>query len=165
MNKLIRTIGLLFFLIQTSYANVAVDELNTLLLKKESPKSTTQKPRVENKDFSDNYYFVFIYRSTCPHCHKFAPILKDFATTFHLKVRAYSLDNESLEGFSAHSLTPELFQTFYVSGGYKPTVPALFLVNRHTLDAYAVLFGKASPYQLARRVNELKQHIEEKFHD
>ena len=163
---IIRSILLLIlFLSQTSYANVAVDELNLLLSKKETTKTSVKKTNPAIKDLSDNYYFVFIYRSTCPHCHKFAPILKDFSDTFHLKVRAYSLDSEPLDGFSAHPLTPELFQTFYVAGGYKPTVPALFLVNRHTLEAYAVLFGESSPYQLARRVHELKQHIEEKFHD
>lgn len=156
---------LLLFLMQTVYANVAVDELNALLLKKEAPKATTQTLNPEIKDLSEHYYFVFIYRSTCPHCHNFAPILNDFAETFHIKVRAYSLDNEPLDGFEASPLTPELFQTFYVGGGYKPTVPALFLVNRQTLEAYAVLFGEAAPHQLARRVHELKQHIEEKFHD
>ena len=70
-----------------------------------------------------------------------------------------------MDGFEGHPLPPELFQTFFVAGSYKPMVPALFLVNRHTLDAYAVLFGEASPYQLARRVNEMMQHIEEKFND
>lgn len=152
---------LLLILTKVAYANVAVDELNALL----APKTTAQKQDPEIKDLSDNYYFVFIYRSTCPHCHNFAPILNDFSEAFHIKVRAYSLDNAPLDGFEASPLTPDLFQTFYVGGGYKPTVPALFLVNRHTLEAYAVLFGEASPYQLARRVHELKQHIEEKFHD
>ncbi|BCA97258.1 hypothetical protein TUM19329_36190 (plasmid) [Legionella antarctica] len=152
---------LLLILTQAAYANVAVDELNALL----TPKATAQKQDPEIKDLSDNYYFVFIYRATCPHCHNFAPILNDFSETFHIKVRAYSLDNAPLDGFEASPLTPDLFQTFYVGGGYKPTVPALFLVNRHTLEAYAVLFGEASPYQLARRIHELKQHIEEKFHD
>lgn len=146
-------------------ANVAVDELNALLLKKQAPKVTYQSAHPEIKDLSKHYYFAYIFRSTCPHCKKFSPILKDFADTFHIKVRAFSLDNESLEGFNSSPLTPELFQTFYIAGGYKPSVPALFLVNRHTLEANAVLFGEATPYQLARRVHELKQHIEEKFHD
>ena len=153
------------FLSQISYANVAVNELNLLLSKKEATKASVKNADPAIKDLSDNYYFIFIYRSTCPHCHNFAPILKDFSDTFHFKVHAYSTDSEPLDGFSADPLTPELFQKLYVAGGYKPTVPALFLVNRHTLDAYAVLFGESSPYQLARRVQELKQHIEEKFHD
>ncbi|HHY0177188.1 TPA: type-F conjugative transfer system pilin assembly thiol-disulfide isomerase TrbB [Legionella pneumophila] len=163
---ILRTLFLLLLLcMQVTYANVAVDELNALILKKQAIKATAQKAHPEIKDLSSNYYFAFIYRSTCPHCKKFSPVLKDFSDTFHIKVRAFSLDNESLDGFDATPLTPELFQTFYVAGGYKPTVPALFLVNRHTLEAYAVLFGEATPYQLAKRVHELKQHIEEKFHD
>lgn len=152
---------LLLIFMSVTYANVAVDELNALLASK--VKAQTLDPEI--KDLSDNYYFVFIYRSTCPHCHNFAPTLNDFSETFHIKVHAYSLDNAPIDGFEASALTPELFQTFYVGGGYKPTVPSLFLVNSHTLEAYAVLFGEASPYQLARRVHELKQHIEEKFHE
>ncbi|WP_328585588.1 conjugal transfer protein TraF, partial [Legionella bozemanae] len=54
---------------------------------------------------------MFIYRSTCPHCHQFAPILRDFASSFHIPVEAYSLDGESLDGFDSANLTPELFQT------------------------------------------------------
>ncbi|MBA2650230.1 MAG: type-F conjugative transfer system pilin assembly thiol-disulfide isomerase TrbB [Legionella sp.] len=162
---IVRILLLLLSLIQTSHANVAVEELNALLLKKETFKSMVQTSNPEIKDLSDNYYFVFIYRSNCPHCHKFAPILKDFSGSFHIKVHSYSLDSTPINGFGANPLTPELFQALYVSGGFKPAVPALFLVNRHTLEAYAVLFGEASPYQLARRVHELKQHIEEKFHE
>lgn len=163
---IVRTLFLtLLFWAQSLQANVAAQELNALILKKQTPKSVAQKQPSEINDLSSNYYFAFIYRSSCPHCKKFSPVLKDFADTFHIKVRAFSLDNESLELFDTTPLTAALFQTFYVSGGYKPTVPALFLVNRHTLEAYAVLFGEATPYQLARRVHELKQHIEEKFHD
>lgn len=165
MMKRLLVLSLFLMFSQVALANVAVDKLNTLLLKKEAAKTTIKKQSPEIKDLATNYYLVFIYKSTCPHCHKFAPILEDFSDSFHIKVRSYSLDNVPLEGFSANSLTPELFQTFYAAGGYKPVVPALFLVNRHTLEAYAVLFGEATAYQLARRVHELKQHIEEKFRE
>lgn len=163
---MLRTLFLmLFFLTQPLQANVAVDELNALILKKQTLRPAAKKDERERKNLSSNYYFAYIYRSTCPHCQKFSPILKDFSDSFHIKIRAYSLDNESIDSFDTTPLTPELFQTFYVAGGYKPSVPALFLINRHTLEAYAVLFGEASPYQLARRVHELMRHIEEKFHD
>lgn len=154
---------LLLIISQMLHANVAVDQLNTLLVKKESAQTTVQSPVIKN--LAENYYFVFIYKGSCPHCHKFAPVLKDFAGTFHVEVQSYSMDNAPMDGFEGHPLPPELFQTFFVAGSYKPMVPALFLVNRHTLEAYAVLFGEASPYQLARRVNEMMQHIEEKFND
>lgn len=163
---MLRILFLLCFCIITPLqANVAVDELHALLLKKQASKARSQSSHPEIKELSKHYYFAYIFRSTCPHCKKFSPILKDFADSFHIKVRAFSLDNESLAEFESSPLTPELFQAFYVASGYKPSVPALFLVNRHTLEANAVLFGEATPYQLARRVHELKQHIEEKFHD
>ena len=87
-------------------------------------------------DLSENYYFMFIYRSSCPHCHKLAPVVTDFAKTFHVGIDAYSIDGGSLKGMQGKPLTPALFQTLYVSGGYKPRVPALFLVNRDTLQTY-----------------------------
>ena len=156
---------LLCCLQNVSYANVAVDELNAQLAKKE--RLQTKAPNVSKRlhDLSQHYYFIFIYRGTCPHCHQFAPVIKDFVETFHVDMKAYGIDNASLDGFKGQPLTPKLFQTLYVSGGYKPIVPALFLINRDTLEAYPVLFGEASPYQLARRMNELMEHIEGRFHD
>lgn len=164
--KMRMLLGIILMWTQIAYANVAVTQLNALLLEKEAAHTkTTKASSAQVKHLADNYYFVFIYRATCPHCHQFAPVLKDFSDTFHVKVTSYSLDGEAMDEFESQPLSPELFQTLYVLGGYKATVPALFLVNRHTLEAYAVLFGEATPYQLSRRVSELMQHIEEKFHD
>ena len=149
------------------FANVAVDELNTLLANKgrvEAKVIDTKASSIELKNLSDNYYFIFVYKGTCPHCHKFAPVLKDFSDTFHVKVDAYTLDNEPLPEFQGAPLTPALFQTLFVAGSYKPMVPALFLVNRHTGDAYAVLFGEAKNYELANRMGDLMKHIEDKYH-
>ncbi|STX84870.1 conjugative transfer protein TrbB [Legionella donaldsonii] len=144
-------------------ANVAVDELNTLLAHQTGIHG--EKPSPELRDLSDNYYLLFIYRSDCPHCHQFAPVLADFAKTFKVNVEAYSVDGKPLAGFEANRLSPELFHTLYLNGGFKTAVPALFLVNRHTLQTYAVLFGEASPYELAARFHELMQHIKEQFND
>lgn len=157
-------LGSLIFLQSPLFANPALDDLQSLMHQKEKT-PITNTVSSKQKNLSENYYFVFIYKGSCPHCHKFAPVLKDFASQFQVNVLAYSLDNEPLTEFKGEPLTPELFQTFYVNGGYDPTVPALFLVNRHTLQAYAVLFGEAKDYELANRVNDLMLHIEERFHD
>lgn len=156
---------LLCYLQNLAFANVALDQLNQQLALKEpaQTKLAPQSPLL--KDLSENYYFAFIYRSSCPHCRQFAPILQDFAQTFHIGIDAYSIDGGTLDGIKGKPLSPDLFQTFYLSGGYKPMVPALFLVNRDTLQTYAVLFGETSPYQLARRINELMQHIQGRFND
>lgn len=158
-------IVILYFLTTHAFANVALDELTTLLNKKQEQYALDNLRKKRIQALRDQYYFIFVYRSTCPHCHQFAPILKDFTSYFNIPIQAYSLDGESLAGFDALNLTPELFLTLYVSGEYKPVVPALYLVNRPTNQAYAVLFGEAQPAQLASRVDELMSHMEEKFHD
>ena len=163
-----RWIFLLLIFFKGAHANVAVDELNALLAKKNKSlvtASQTNHSTEMEKNLRDNYYFIFVYKGACPHCHNFAPTLKDFASTFHFKVRAYSLDNQPLDAYQGLPLTSALFNTLFIAGGYKPQVPALFLVNRHTLDAYAVMFGEAMPYELANRVKELMDHIEEKYRD
>lgn len=166
MRNVMLMILMLFSLNSLVHANnVALAQLNAMLAKKEGAMHADTALSPGLKNIQENYYFVFIYRSNCPHCHKFAPVLQDFTKTFSLEVDAYSLDGQALEGFQAKALTPELFQTLYATASYKPVVPALFLVNRHTQQAYAALFGEAEPYQLASRVNELVRHIEEKFHD
>ena len=156
---------LLSCLQSVAFANVALDQLNQQLAVKAQVQTKAAPTSPLLKELSASYYFAFIYRSSCPHCHQFAPVLHDFAQTFHVGIDAYSIDGGKLDGIQGKPLTPDLFQTFYVSGGYKPMVPALFLVNRDTLQAYAVLFGEASPYQLARRINELLQHIQGRFHE
>lgn len=148
-----------------SFANVALDELNLMLSKKQEQQVALKANNKRIEELREQYYFIFVYRSTCPHCHQFAPILRDFTSFFKIPVEAYSLDGEPLAGFDSATLSPELFQTLYVSGEYKPVVPALYLVNRTMNQAYAVLFGEAQPAQLAARVDELMSHLEEKFHD
>ena len=117
------------------------------------------------KDLQNNYSLIFIFQSTCPHCQQLAPVVHDFADSFHLNLKAYSLDGQTLDNLEAQSLPADLFQSLYVVGGFKIVVLALFLMNRHTLQTYAVLFGEAQPYQLANRINELMQHIEESIYD
>jgi type-F conjugative transfer system pilin assembly thiol-disulfide isomerase TrbB len=164
-----KTMGLLgaLLLCNIGYANVALTQLNTLLSQKES--QVASSPHIEKSpmllELSKHYEFIFIYRANCPHCQAFAPILKDFAQHFSVRVHAYRLSEESLDGFDSSPLTPDLFQSFYTAGGYKPMVPALFLKNSDTLETYPVFFGEASHYQLSKRMNDLMTHIQERFHD
>lgn len=145
-------------------ANPALEAIQEIAKMREMKIKPHQALNKKEKMLSENYYFVFIYKATCPHCQKFAPILKSFADTYYVKVKAYGFDGSPIPEFPNQPLTPEIFKTFYVDGNYKPTVPALFLVNKHTNEAYAVLFGDAEPYELSQRVDKLLDHIEERFH-
>ena len=154
-----RLLLIIIFLPNLLYANIAIDQLNRSLEQKKIISVKTTSTRL--KDLSQNYYLVFIYKSTCPHCHNFAPVLLDFTKTFAVEMKTYSLDQQSLAGLKAQTLSPELFKNFY--SDYRPVVPALFLVNTHTLQAYAVLFGEATPAQLANRIDSLLTRIEGNF--
>lgn len=150
---------LLFSLLsQGAFANVAAEQLDVLLAKK------TQYESSLLRELRQHYKLLFIFTSQCPHCQQLAPVIKDFVSTFHLELDAYSLDSNTLDELKAKPLSADLVQSLFVRGGYKPVVPALFLMNRYTLQTYAVLFGEAQPYQLAQRINELMHHIEESTH-
>ena len=145
-------------------ANQALDAIQEIAKIREAKSNPNSAQDGKAKMLSENYYFVYIFKETCPHCKKFTPVLKSFADEFHVHVESYSFDGGPALEFNAKPLTPELFKTFYVDGNYKPSVPALFLVNNHTHEAYAVLFGEAEPYELSQRVDKLLEHIEERFH-
>ncbi|KTC69919.1 putative conjugative transfer protein TrbB, partial [Legionella bozemanae] len=78
----------LFLLSTHSFANVALDELTQLLNKKQEQQEMARTKNKRISALSEHHYFIFIYRSTCPHCHQFAPILRDFASSFHIPVEA-----------------------------------------------------------------------------
>ncbi|STX81266.1 putative conjugative transfer protein TrbB [Legionella busanensis] len=158
MKKFILLLMMVFC--SASFANPALDSIN-LILKKKSQSNTYS---AEIKDLQKHYQFIFIHRADCPHCHKFAPILDDFANHYKIPVQAYSVDGGNLAPFKSEPLTPELFRTFFLSSGFKPIVPALFLLNNDTFEAYPVLFGEAQAYQLSERMYELLEHIKEQFH-
>src|SRR4051812_9404389 len=109
-----RTVILLLCCLQSvSFANVALDELNQHSAMKTQVEAKAKPPSPLLKELSENYYFVFIYRGSCPHCHQFIPVLQDFSYTFHVAIEAYSIDGGTLDGIKGKPLTPKLFQTFY----------------------------------------------------
>ena len=149
------------------HANKAVDEINQIIAQKTLPQKNHERAKLmteKQKKLSENYYFIFVFKATCPHCQKFSPVLKDFADNFHIDVKAYSFDGGPSKEFNSKPLTAKLFKTLYVDGNFKPSVPALYLANRYTMEVYPVLFGEAQDYELARRVSNLLSHIEERFH-
>ncbi|ALA26649.1 conjugal transfer protein TraF [Piscirickettsia salmonis] len=152
------------FLTHLSFANVAADQINTLLAHKTIVAPTHKKEPKLIQDLQKDYYFVLFYRSTCPHCHKFAPILKDFSKYYGLKIVAYSTDGGDLDGLHGKRMNAEEYRQYFLKGGYKPIVPALYLQNKYTDQVYPVLFGEATPYQLSERINGLMAHIEEQAH-
>jgi len=120
----------------------------------------TLSPDLQN--LQQNFKLVLFFRSTCPHCHHFVPVLKDFVNYYHLRLSAYSTDGPSIDGIQSQKMSANEYKDYFVQGGFRAVVPALFLQNIHTGQTYAVLFGEATPGQLALRMNQLLKHIQEK---
>lgn len=156
---------ILIMLLSTSiYANQAVDDINRIIGQRDSIENRTNPLEKKSDVFLKDYHFIFVFRSNCPHCHNFAPILKDFSKTFNIKVKSYSFDGPGISGFDSNPLTPELLQDLFLTPGFKTVVPALYLTNNETAEVYPVIFGEATPPQLAIRISELVKKIKEK-HD
>ena len=154
---LIRIIMILCISLSSVYANIPQNEIQFLM---HQPKEKSHIPK-QIQFLQHDFTFVIFYKSTCPHCHKFVPILKDFAATYSIPIESYSFDGGSLDGLQGQKINGSIYKAYFLQGGFKAVVPALYLKNKITNQVYPVLFGEAKPYQLAARVNTLVKHIEE----
>ncbi|MDA7742526.1 conjugal transfer protein TraF [Francisellaceae bacterium] len=163
MHKLLLILALMVS-INTSFANVAADQINSLMQAKNNRAESSAKVPNTIKQLQSDYEFVLFYKSTCPHCHKFVPVLNDFARFYDIKIIAYSTDGGDIDGLQGKKMTADEYRQYFLQGGLKAVIPALYLKNKFTDQVYPVLFGEAQPYQLAQRVNELMKHIEAQPH-
>lgn len=109
-----------------------------------------------NQDTRPKQAFVLFYMSSCPHCKRFDPILKEYAEVHHIPVLAYTLDRQSLPSFPS-SVTPtqEEVQHFFPDGN--PVVPNLFVINMNSKRIMPVLQGEATMAQLSSRMDRFYQ--------
>ncbi len=126
-------------------------------------KQENRASRASNPEDNDimalaqNYSLIVFYLSTCPHCHHFLPVLKEFASLSHIPLIAYTLDGNKIQGFPhtqipSHTLVQKLFP-----GG--ASVPALFLINNHNGHLFEVAIGEQSPRQLLIRLRRLAPKV------
>jgi len=96
----------------------------------------------------------FFYKSTCPYCRKFAPILRDFATKHNIVVIPITMDGIALSEF------PESKIDGGQAARFKVTVePALFAVNPYTHIAYPISYGLISEEDLKQRILDISQNF------
>lgn len=140
------------------FANVPSQQIKQLLA---APSAVTAKPAPFLTELHKHYQFVVFFRSTCPHCHRFIPVLQDFADYYGIAIHAISVDGPTLDGLHSQKMRAQDYKDYFLQGGFKAIVPALFLENTDTQQVYPVLFGEAAPYQLAERMSALTKHIQE----
>jgi conjugal transfer pilus assembly protein TraF len=90
---------------------------------------------------------LFIFRSDCPYCHRFAPILRRFEQEFGMTVFAVSLDGRGLPDYPNAAPDNGLAARLNAS-----VVPALYLTAPAKRDIRPVGFGVMAMNELVERI-------------
>ena len=108
--------------------------------------------------FFQTHRILFFFASTCPYCHKEAPILKQWINLHGASVLAYSFDGEGLPEFP----TPQPMETSLVNAAFQNHAiqyPALFILNVGTNAIYPVSMGALDEAELDERLQHLLPKI------
>ena len=98
---------------------------------------------------------VFVFRSDCPFCHRFAPVLKRFAQQHGLAVLAVSLDGGTLPEY------PDARPDNGIAARLNArAVPALYLTQPSRREFRPVGFGLMSDTDLLERIAALAREGE-----
>ena len=95
---------------------------------------------------------VFVFRGDCPHCHRFAPILKRFEQEFGFTVLAISMDGRAIPEYP--NARPDNGMAARLNA---TAVPALYLTAPATRQIVPVGFGVMSMTDLVERIATLAQ--------
>lgn len=94
-----------------------------------------------------DHVLFFFYRSDCPYCHAFAPVLQAFEARHGLQIVAISVDGGPMPGFPRARRDNGIATTLQVS-----QVPALFLAQPASGTITPIGFGVLSESQLLERI-------------
>ncbi|MGQ0622767.1 MAG: conjugal transfer protein TraF, partial [Panacagrimonas sp.] len=97
---------------------------------------------------AQRYGLMFFFRGSCPHCHRFAPVLKAFAERYGFDILPVSLDGGVLPEFPSPQGNVEAASALQVE-----SVPAVYLIEPRTRTVAAATFGYVGFSELAQRVD------------
>lgn len=104
---------------------------------------------------NNQYALVYFFDSSCGHCHKFSPVLKQFASLVGLPVYDFSIDGRPIPGFPTPiPSTPEIATAFF-ENPRSIIVPATFFINVNNHKYVRVSRGEASLQDLQRTYNNI----------
>lgn len=111
-----------------------------------------QQENAAIRQFAQHNGLFFFYRSTCPYCQRFAPILKDFSSRYGLSVIPITTDGISLPEF------PHSHSDQGQAARLKVTVePALFTADPQTHRIIPISYGLLSEDELRERMLAIAQ--------
>ncbi len=101
---------------------------------------------------SQTHALFFFFRSDCPYCHQFAPLLRDFEAKFGLKIVPISVDGGGLPEFRNPRVDNGIARTLDVR-----QVPALFLAEPRGGKITPIGYGVLSESELLERIYVVTQ--------
>jgi conjugal transfer pilus assembly protein TraF len=104
------------------------------------------------KSLAATHGLIFVVRGDCPHCHRFAPILKRFEQEFGFTVLAISMDGRAIPEYP--NARPDNGMAARLNA---TAVPALYLTAPATREIRPVGFGVMSMTDLVERIAALAQ--------
>lgn len=96
---------------------------------------------------ASSHVFYFFFKSDCPYCHAFAPILAGFSRLTGIQVFPVSLDGGGLPDFPEPRHDNGISRTLQVE-----TVPALFLADPAAGSITPVSYGVLNEMELTDRI-------------
>lgn len=98
---------------------------------------------------------IFFFRSDCPYCHRFSPVLKKFSDQYGFTVIPVALDGVGLPDFPYPKRNEAMGRKLNVS-----VVPAVFMVNPDSNAVSTVGYGYADWSTLTQKVLFAAQQLE-----
>ncbi|WP_298624832.1 conjugal transfer protein TraF [uncultured Legionella sp.] len=96
--------------------------------------------------------FFFFFSSSCPHCQRFSPVLKQLSQRYGFHVVAVSTDGGYLPDFPNAVLDEGQSKLFQVT-----VFPSLFLVDPQSEQAHLVTEGAIDEMELTNRLIKISQ--------
>lgn len=143
-----------------AFGNFVSNDINSMLSQKNnqninqsSQKHTTEKYHTFDR-YNHTFSFVLFYRSTCPHCERFAPIISAFSKDFGFRIYAYTTDGNVLPELNNSMVVTRDIENTFFSNNHNIVVPSLFIVNVKTMQAYFIDQGEMSYNELQNNVTQ-----------
>lgn len=112
------------------------------------------------KNLNKRYGLFFIYRSTCPYCHKYSPVIKQFSKIYSLDVMGISIDKKIINGWEEDTIQdPSVLKAINVN---ITQVPATILYDNKNKKVIPIGYGILSISELEKRIYFLTKINEEK---
>ena len=113
-------------------------------------RETQSKQEARVRALASTHALIFVFRTDCPYCHRFAPILRRFEQTYGLRIYAVSLDGGRLPDFPDPRHDPALAARLAPEA-----VPALYLTEPARRSIQPVGFGLLAFNELLERIATL----------